>query len=211
MNINADNRSPIRRSGFIANTVSSSNGAPTDSTTTTPAIPFILVAEDDDNDAFGLELAFDQIGLPRRFRRVRDGEEVIAYLNGTDKFANRDAYPFPSVLLLDLKMPGMDGFDVLQRLREDPRWKHLTCVILTNSEADSDKERSYRLGANSYLLKPRSFKRYTEMLKLIERYWGLNQVPPFAETRAAPRKEAQKRDEAFRPPSEADDQCSISQ
>jgi CheY-like chemotaxis protein len=74
-------------------------------------------------------------------------------------------------------MVGMDGFALLKWLRNDPRWRNLVCVILTNSDVDSDKEKAYRLGANSYLVKPTNFKSYTEMLKLIEGYWSLNQVP----------------------------------
>jgi CheY-like chemotaxis protein len=142
-----------------------------------PKLPFILLAEDDDNDAFGIELAFKKVGLKEQFRRVRDGDEAIEYLIGAGKFQDRASFPVPSLLLVDLKMAGKDGFALLTWLGADPRWKNIVSVVLTNSEADSDKERAYGLGAKSYLVKPSNFKSFTEMLQLLERYWSMNQVP----------------------------------
>lgn len=139
--------------------------------------PFILLAEDDDNDAFGIELAFKKVGLKEQFRRVRDGDEAIEYLLGRGKFQDRTAFPLPTVLLVDLKMAGRDGFGLLQWLNIEPRWKHLVAIVLSNSEADSDKARAYGLGAKSYLVKPSDFKSFTEMLHILERYWSMNQVP----------------------------------
>ena len=146
-------------------------------------LPFILLAEDDDNDAFGMELAFHDVGLKNQVWRVADGEEAIAYLKGTGKYRNREAYPVPTLLMLDLRMSGKDGFELLRWVRSDPRWKNLVAVVLTSSEAESDKQKAYALGANSYLIKPTDFKSFSEMLRVIERYWSINQLPSSPENR----------------------------
>jgi len=139
--------------------------------------PFILLAEDDDNDAFGMELAFENVGLARRVRRVCDGDQAIDYLRGDGEYRDRAKYPLPSLLLLDLKMAGQDGFAVLEWVRANPRWKNLVTVVLTSSENPADMEKAYALGANSYLVKPSSFASFANMLKLLEGYWSINQVP----------------------------------
>ena len=146
-------------------------------------LPFILLAEDDDNDAFGIELAFRDVGLKDQVWRVADGDEAIAYLKGTGKYRNREAYPVPSLVLLDLRMSGKDGFELLRWVRSDPRWKNLVAVVLTNSDAESDKQKAYALGANSYLIKPTDFKGFSEMLRVLERYWSINQLPSSPENR----------------------------
>jgi CheY-like chemotaxis protein len=146
-------------------------------------LPFILLAEDDDNDAFGIELAFHDVGLKKQVWRVADAGEAIAYLTGAGKYRNRAVYPEPSLLLLDLRMTGKDGFELLKWVRSDPRWKNLVAVVLTNSEADSDKQKAYALGANSYLIKPTNFKGFAEMLRVLERYWSINQIPSAPERR----------------------------
>src|ERR1043166_6480723 len=95
-------------------------------------LPFILLAEDDDNDAFGMELAFHKAGLGERVRRVCDGDDAIDYLSGKSKYSDRHEFPFPSLLLLDLKMTHKDGFAVLDWARSHPRWRNIVIVVLTN-------------------------------------------------------------------------------
>jgi len=141
-------------------------------------IPFILLAEDDDNDAFAMELAFQKAGLGRRVWRVCDVAEAIDYMCGHGKYRDRAEYPPPSLLLVDLKMPGYDGFDLLRWVRSDPQWKNLVAVVLSNSRSPGDVEKAYGLGANSFLVKPAEFLGIADMLKLLERYWSMNQALP---------------------------------
>jgi len=139
--------------------------------------PFVLLAEDDDNDAFAMELAFRKAGLEKRVWRVRNGAEVIDYLGGHGKYADRTEYPLPSLLMLDLKMSGLDGFDVLRCVRANPRSRHLVVVVLTDSHKRADMAKAYQLGANSYLLKPAGFLQFASVLELLVGYWSMNQVP----------------------------------
>ena len=114
----------------------------------------ILAAEDNADDVFILREAFRKAGLSHRVEDVGDGAAVLAYLNGEGTYTDRDLYPFPDVLLLDLNMPRLDGFEVLECVRQDPRFKRLIVYVLTASSRDADVQRAYNLGANGYLLKP---------------------------------------------------------
>ena len=140
-------------------------------------LPFILLAEDDDNDAFGTELAFKKAELAHRMRRVCDGQQAIDYLSGQGDYSDRVRHPTPSLLLMDWKMPRKSGFDVLQWLRAHPSLQHLVVVILTGSSDEADKKQAYEMRANSYLVKPSSFQDFVRLLKMLEGYWSLNQVP----------------------------------
>jgi CheY-like chemotaxis protein len=108
---------------------------------------------------------------------VRDGEQCVAYLSGTGKFANRDEFPLPDLLLLDLKMPGMDGFDVLLWLRQQPTLSALRVIVITSSESLRDVNRAYQLGANSFLVKPGDFENYIEMSKFLLGFLQLCKAP----------------------------------
>lgn len=143
----------------------------------TGSLPVILLVEDDDNDAFGMELAFRQANLSGRVRRVRDGQEAIDYLAGAGIYANRSAHPLPSLLLMDWHLPQKKGFEVLRWVRSHPTLAHLATVVLTSSEREADKKEAYALGANSYLLKPDNFVDFVQTLVLCEGYWRLNHVP----------------------------------
>ena len=142
-----------------------------------PDDPFILVAEDDEDDAFAMELAFEKAGLARRVWRVRNGGEAIDYLSGGGKYSDRREYPLPSLLLLDLSMSRMSGFEVLRWVRSNPRLKNLVAVVLTNSARKADLEKAYQFGADSYLIKPAGFLGFADMLKSLQAYWSMNQVP----------------------------------
>jgi CheY-like chemotaxis protein len=148
-----------------------------------PESSTVLLAEDDPDDVLLTELAFERARLANPLQVVRDGEEAIAYLSGDGQFADRDKFPFPILLLLDLKMPKVDGFQVLKWLRAERSHLHLPVTIMTSSHHDPDISRAYQLGAEAYLLKPLDA---TAMVKLVQRlnaYWMIvNQVP---ESRAA--------------------------
>ena len=139
---------------------------------------FILLAEDDPNDVLLIQRAFQKAGLGTVLRIVSDGAEAIDYLSGRGAYADRDKFPLPYLLLLDLKMPGTDGFEVLQWVRSDEEVKRLLVVVLTSSELQEDVDRAYELGANSYLVKPVSFDEMVHMLQRFEAYWTeINRTP----------------------------------
>jgi CheY-like chemotaxis protein len=131
----------------------------------------ILLADDTPNDVLLIKRAFEKAGMLNPVQVVRDGEEVVAYLSGDGQFSNRVEYPLPSLLLLDLKMPRMDGFEVLRWIRHQPSLRALRTVVLTSSEDIYDINRAYELGANSFLVKPMEFEHFTEVSKGIKRYW----------------------------------------
>ena len=139
---------------------------------------FILLAEDDPNDVLLLQRAFHKAGLRERLKIVRDGEQAIEYLAGRGEYCDREQHPLPFMLLLDLKMPGTDGFEVLQWLRSEPTLKRLLVVVLTSSNLQADVDRAYDLGANSYLVKPVEFDQMVNLILRFEAYWTeINRTP----------------------------------
>ena len=150
----------------------------------------ILLAEDDPNDVILLQRAFQKAGLRDNLKVVRDGEQAIDYLIGNGPYSNRDRYPFPFLLLLDLKMPGTDGFEVLQWVRAEADLKRLLIVVLTSSNLQADVDRAYELGANSYLVKPVEFDEMVNMIQRFEAYWSeINRMPTTAGATHVPRPE----------------------
>ncbi len=138
----------------------------------------ILLVEDDSNDVLLLQRAFQKAGLRNALRIVRDGEQAIHYLSGQGMYANRERYPQPFLMLLDLKMPGTNGFEVLQWARAEPDLKRLLIVVLTSSHLQTDVDRAYELGANSYLVKPVEFNEMVNLIQRFEAYWTeLNRIP----------------------------------
>src|SRR5256885_235495 len=111
----------------------------------------VLLAEDDPDDILLTQIAFEKARLANPLQVVRDGEEAIAYLKGDGKYANRERFPKPILLLLDLKMPKVNGFQVLEWLRTQPGLAALPVAIMTSSDHDPDVTRAYGLGADSYL------------------------------------------------------------
>lgn len=136
-----------------------------------PDYPVILLAEDREDDILVIRRAFAKGNIHNPLQVVRDGEEAIAYLAGEGKYANRSEYPLPGLLLLDLNMPRMDGFEVLRWIRMQPGIASLRVVVLTSSEEIPDVNEAYRLGANSFLVKPLDFQLFVETSKLIKDYW----------------------------------------
>jgi CheY-like chemotaxis protein len=138
----------------------------------------ILLAEDDDNHVFLIRRAFHEANLLNPLFVVRNGEEAIAYLKGEGAYANRAEYPLPALLLLDLKMPRKNGFDVLQWIREEPGLRNLRIIVLTSSEDIRDVNRAYQLGANSFLVKPADFEQFVRVIQALQGYWlWLSEAP----------------------------------
>src|SRR6266446_2925519 len=132
-----------------------------------PEQDLILIAEDLDDDILLIRRSLEKASVLNPLQIVRNGEQVIAYLNGVGKFANRDEYPLPSLLLLDLKMPRTDGFEVLRWIHEQPGLKALRVIVLTSSEDMRDVNEAYELGANSFLVKPMDFENFIEIGKFL--------------------------------------------
>jgi CheY-like chemotaxis protein len=141
--------------------------------------PFtILHVEDDPNDVLLVERALRKTATSSNIQSVSDGDKALAYLAGTDGYGNREKFPLPHLVLLDLKMPRKSGFEVLDWIRSQPALKRLLVVIFTSSKHDQDVNNAYELGANSYLVKPVGFDALVETMKQIQHYWGtLNQAP----------------------------------
>ena len=149
----------------------------------------ILLAEDDENDIFLMGRAFDRAGIPNRLIVVRNGQEAIDYLAGTGEYAQRDKYPIPGLVLLDLKMPWMDGFDVLRWLRGHGQFDTLPVVILTSSKLQSDIDKSRQLGVYDYRVKPHGFEELVRLLDDVRKCWLDERFNRFAAT-GAPGKSA---------------------
>ena len=131
----------------------------------------ILVAEDREEDIVIIRKAFQKAGLDIPLHFVRDGEETISYLAGVGRYSNRIEYPLPALLLLDLKMPRVDGFEVLRWIRRQPTLANLRVVVLTSSEEIRDVNKAYDLGANSFLVKPMDFELSVGLASALEHYW----------------------------------------
>ena len=114
----------------------------------------ILVIEDDENDAFFFQRALLKARPDLSFHRVSDGEQAIDYLNGRGSYVDREAHPLPEVIFLDLKLPYLSGFEVLEQLRAEPKLRDIEVFILTSSSEERDRRRALELGVKSYLVKP---------------------------------------------------------
>lgn len=140
--------------------------------------PIILLVEDDPDDEELTRLAFKESNLGNRLVSVRDGAKALDYLFGTGVHAGRESVDFPHLVLLDLKLPKVDGLEVLRRLRADERTRFVPVVVLTSSSEEDDLVRSYSYGANSYIRKPVDFAQFLDAVRQLGMYWlVLNQVP----------------------------------
>src|SRR2546430_1258148 len=136
-----------------------------------PDPPTILIADDLEDDVFLIRRSLQKANVANPLQVVRDGAEAIAYLEGSGKFVNRNKYPLPGLLLLDLKMPRTDGFEVLRWVRQQPGLKALRVIVLTSSEDIRDVNQAYECGANSFLVKPMDFENSVEIGKFVKDYW----------------------------------------
>ena len=140
--------------------------------------PILLVEDNSDDEELTL-IAFRQNNFMNKVTVARDGVEALDYLFATGPHAGRDLSMMPSIILLDLKLPKIDGLEVLRRVRGDPRTRRLPVIILTSSREEQDLIASYDLGCNSYVRKPVDFSHFVEAARQLGLYWLLlNEVPP---------------------------------
>jgi CheY-like chemotaxis protein len=138
----------------------------------------ILIGEDNEDDVFIMREAFRKAGAKHVFHVVCDGAEIVNYLKGEAAYGDRKQHPFPDILLLDLNMPRMNGFEVLEWLRHDDRCGRLMVHVLTASSRESDVERAYKMGANGYILKPARLDELVALASAIEQWHRFLCLPP---------------------------------
>ncbi len=138
----------------------------------------ILLVEDNPTDAELTIRALKKENLTNKLVWVKDGEEALNFLFATGEYANRSKDDLPKLVLLDLRMPKVDGLEVLQRIKADDRTRQIPVVILTSSKEDEDIVESYKLGVNSYVSKPVEFDEFTKAVSTLGLYWILLNKPP---------------------------------
>ena len=131
-----------------------------------------LLVDDNDDDIRLVRRAFTKARVTNPLQIVRSGEEAIEYLIGKERYGNRREYPLPGLVLLDIKMPGLDGLDVLQWIRQQPDLREVGVVMLTGSDDMRDVNRAYQLGADSFLVKPLDFERFAEISQALAGCWA---------------------------------------
>jgi len=138
----------------------------------------VLLAEDDPDDVLLTHLAFEKARLANPLQVVRDGEEAIAYLKGEWRFKDRARFPLPILLLLDLNMPKVNGFQVLEWLQTYPMLGRMPVAVMTSSDHDPHVTRAYELGADSYLIKPPDAEALLALVQRLRAYWLIVNEPP---------------------------------
>jgi CheY-like chemotaxis protein len=138
----------------------------------------VLLVDDNENDVFLMHRAFKKAEFQFPLREVHNGEEAISYLNGDGVYGNRDVYPLPSMMLLDLNMPKKNGFDVLAWIKTQPQFNRLTVVITTASSRPEDVTRAFELGATSFLVKPSALAELGAMVRTLRDFVGIDHFPP---------------------------------
>ena len=138
----------------------------------------ILLVEDCEDDVFFMERAMSAAGLISTLQVALDGQQALDYLGGMGRYADRKIYPLPCLVLLDLKLPHVLGLDVVKWIRSRPDFQTLPVIILTSSGERSDLERAYRLGANSFMVKPSDFDDLVELAKCFGNYWFKYSIIP---------------------------------
>ncbi len=138
----------------------------------------ILHVDDDANDRLFLQAACGQANISVNSETLGDGAKAIAYLEGSGTYADRERFPLPALLLLDLKMPIKSGFEVLEWLRIQPGLKYLPTIVFTSSQHDADIQRAYDLGANAFTVKPNTMEGLGEAVASISKFWlNWNELP----------------------------------
>jgi len=131
----------------------------------------VLYVEDDENDVFFLEIAFSKLGLGALFHSVRTGKEAVDYLSGIGPHADRRLHPLPALLLLDLKLPILSGYEVLEWVRKQPAYYRLPVVIFSSSLRPDEKLKAFNLGANDYMEKPNSPLKFINLVERLGENW----------------------------------------
>jgi CheY-like chemotaxis protein len=138
----------------------------------------ILQVEDDENDVVLMECAFKAAQIPNPLQVTRDGQEAVDYLSGIGKFSDRLRHPIPCLILLDLKMPRKTGFEVLEWVRRASNYSSLPVIVFSSSAVRTDIDRAFRLGANSFVVKPASAEKRGQLVEAIRNYWLVFSEPP---------------------------------
>ena len=138
----------------------------------------ILLIEDDENDIFFVKQATEGGASRHTLHAVRHGEEAVRYLCGEGEYSDRRRFPWPNVILTDLKMPRMNGFEFLQWLRKNPQCSVIPAMVYSSSHLEKDVREAYRVGANAYIAKPPALKEMTNLLHLIYDFWSRCECPP---------------------------------
>jgi CheY-like chemotaxis protein len=131
----------------------------------------LLMADDDPDDCLLVQRALEDNRIANKIRFVTDGEDLLAYLRRTGRYSDPATSPRPSLILLDLNMPRLDGREALKTMKSDPALKSIPVIVLTTSKAEEDVFRSYQSGANSYIMKPITFEGLVDVMKGLKRFW----------------------------------------
>jgi CheY-like chemotaxis protein len=138
----------------------------------------VLLVEDDLNDIFLVKRAFKLARLETPLQVVTDGEEAIRYLKGEGRYADRGVYPLPKLVVMDIKMPRLTGFEVLEQIKQEGPLRRIPIVIVSSSDRHEDVNRAYELGANAYMVKPMDYRSVEHLFESITHYWGLECAKP---------------------------------
>jgi len=139
----------------------------------------VLMANDDPDDCLLTQDAWEESGSPQTLRFVRDGVELLDYLYHRGKFSDTDDYPLPGMILLDLNMPKKNGHEALKEIRENALFRHIPVVVMTGSVDEDDTRRTYALGANACMTKPRSAQGFHAVVGAVSHYWSSMVELPF--------------------------------
>lgn len=143
----------------------------------------ILQVDDDENDVLLLRYVFRTLAIPTPLHSVTDGQQALDYLAGAGGYGDRERHPLPCLVLLDLKMPGKGGFEVLEWIRAQPALRTLVVVVMTASADQSDIDRAYQLGANAYVIKPTGTDQLTDVVRALQLWWmQTNRFPLLGES-----------------------------
>ncbi len=137
----------------------------------------ILVAEDDENDLLLLKRAFLKNGITNPTHLSPDGADACAYLKGEGVYSDREKYPFPSIIITDLKMPKFSGFEILEWLKNHPNCHVIPVIVLSASRQEEDVKKAYQLGANAFLNKPSTYPELEKLVRVVADFWNLCEKP----------------------------------
>jgi CheY-like chemotaxis protein len=138
----------------------------------------VLLVDDDPNHALLVRFGFQKLGLGNSLHVVDSGESAIQYLSGQARFHDRKLFPLPNMILTDLKMPAIDGFEFLIWLRAHPQWAEVPTVVMSSSDESNDVRKAYALGANSFVVKPAELGELTRLIEVILKYWSCCECLP---------------------------------
>ena len=143
------------------------------------SLPTLLLVEDNEDDVFLMKRALKAAGIENPLQIAEDGQAAIDYLSGAGTHADREKSPLPTIVFLDLKLPFKSGHEVLEWIRQQPRFTNLVVIVLTSSNEKIDLDRAYKLGANSFVVKPPTATKLQELADSFKQWWlNHNQVAP---------------------------------